>query len=240
MIKLVNLLQEAYVPEDMLKQLALEMGETITEFLGTGANGKAYLTQSGKVIKYTEDPAEVALATRLKTKRLYKHIVNVYDVRPIENLNGSYLILMDRINDPLDEHATWAKQWDYIRRRYFGNEETDTQFLKWINDTNGQWMKFDMDFINKIMPHRAGIKRDFSELRIVPDEAHSGNMGWNRHGNFVHFDAWQEEHYTKGYRTRFNGEPIRRDDGKLDTEINDIPYERGLSKPLQSFKDRNN
>lgn len=236
MIKLVNLLQEAYVPEDMLKQLATEMGETITEFLGSGANGKAYLTQSGKVIKYTEDPAEVALATRLKTKRLYKHIINVYDIHAIENLHGSYLILMDQIMDPLDEHETWAKQWDYIRRMYFSNELTDTQFIQWINNTNGQWMKFDMDFINKIIPQRTGIKRDFSELRIVVDEAHSGNMGWNRHGNLVHFDAWQEEHYTKSYDWHKN----KKAPTKQDREIEEIPYERGLSKPLQSFKNRNN
>ena len=240
MIKLTNLLREAYVSEDMLKQLATEMGETIKQFLGTGANGKAYETESGKVIKYTEDPAEVALATRLRKKRLYKHIINVYDVRPIENLNGSYLILMDKIVEPLDQHVNWSEQWNYIRRRYFSNEDTDKQFLNWITSTNGQWMEFDMAFINKILPQRAGIKRDFSELRIVWDEAHAGNMGWNKHGNFTHFDAWQEEHYTKGYRTRFNGDPIRRDDGKLDTEINDIPYEKGLNKPLQSFKNRNN
>jgi len=239
MIKLVNLLREAYVSEDMLKQLALEMGETITEFLGSGQNGKAYLTQSGKVLKYTEDSAEVALATRLRTKRLYKHIINVYDVRPIENLNDAYLILMDKVSGTLDGHVNWATQWDYIRRRYFSKEDTDKQFLDWINSTNGQWMKFDMEFINKILPHRVGIQRDFSELRIVWDEAHSGNMGWNKHGSLVHFDAWQEEHYTKGFRTRVNGDPIRRDDGKLDTDVNEIPHTKGLSKPLQSFKDRN-
>lgn len=239
MIKLVKLLRESFVTDDILKQLALEMGETITEFLGTGANGKAYETESGRVIKYTEDPAEVALASRLRTKRLYKHIINVYDVRPIENLNGAYLILMDRVTDPIDEHVNWAEQWNYIRRNYFGKDMTDKQFMDWINQQNGGWMDFDMEFINRIMPQRAGMRRDFNELRIVPDEAHAGNVGWNRHGNLVHFDAWQREHYTKGVRTRFNGEPIRRDDGKLDTDINSIPYEKGLNKPLQSFKNRN-
>ena len=227
MIKLVNLLQEQYVSEDMLKKLALEMGETITEFLGGGNNGQAYLTQSGKVLKFTADTAEVALATRLKTKRLYKHIINVYDVRPIEGVTNSYMILIDKV-DPLDEHVAWAQQWNYIRNKYTGNELTDRQLLDWINQTNGKGIKFDMDFINKILPQRTGIKRDFSELRIVPDEAHDGNMGWNRHGNFVHFDAWQKEHYTKGVRTRFN------------TKINNTPYDKGLSKPLQSFKTRNN
>ena len=236
MIKLVKLLHEAYVSDDMLKELALEMGETIKEFLGSGANGKAYETVSGKVLKYTEDPAEVTLATRLRKKRLYKHIINVYDIRPIENLAGSYLILMDKVSNPMDEHVTWATQWDYIRRRYFSKEDTDKQFLDWINNTNGQWMKFDMEFINKIMPHRAGIQRDFSELRIVWDEAHSGNMGWNKHGSLVHFDAWQEEHYTQSYdwhKTKTTPE-------KSDREIAEIPYEKGLNKPLQAFKNRNN
>jgi len=238
MIKLVNLLQEAYVPEEMLKQLALEMGETITEFLGSGANGKAYLTQSGKVIKYTEDLAEVALASRLRKKRLYKHIVNVYDVRPIENLNDAYLILMDKV-DPLNDSQ--EAQWNAVRREYLDRKNSDKDFLTWVDYQPERTASrtIDPEFIKKITQQRTGLLRDFSELRIVWDEAHGGNMGWNRHGNLVHFDAWQEEHYTKGYRTRFNGEPIRRDDGKLDTDVNELPYERGLSKPLQSFKDRN-
>ena len=237
MIKLVNLLREQYVSEDMLKQLALEMGETITEFLGSGQNGKAYVTASGKVLKLTQDDAEVALASRLRKKRLYKHIINVYDVRPIENLNGMYIILMDKVK-PFDENE--KLQWKCLRHNYFSKDMTDKQFLKEPSSQKEQKMDFDMEFINRILPQRAGIKRDFSELRIVWDEAHADNMGWNKHGNLTHFDAWQVEHYTKGYRTRFNGDPIRRDDGKLDTDVNEIPYERGLNKPLQSFKNRNN
>jgi hypothetical protein len=239
MIKLVNLLNEATLPIDMIKKLALEMGETVTEAIGAGANGVAYATTSGKVVKLTNDPAEVALATRLRTKRLYKHIVNVYDVRPIENLNDNYIIIMDRVT-PF--HIGEESQWFYIRKQYFDRKFSDKDFTEFIAAQPKQTSNriIDPKFIEKITQQRTGVLRDFSELRIVWDEAHGGNMGWNRHGNLVHFDAWQEEHYTKGYRTRFNGEPIRRDDGKLDTEVNDIPYERGLAKPLQSFKDRNN
>lgn len=232
MIKLVNLLQEASLPIDMVKKLALEMGETVTEALGVGANGIAYETASGKVLKLTNDPAEVALATRLRTKRLYKHIINIYEVRPIENLNGSYLILMDKVSDIVGDHVAQAEQWNYIRRNYFSKTMTDKQFLNWITSTNGQWLDFDMDFINKILPQRTGIKRDFAELRIIWDEAHAGNMGWNRHGNFVHFDAWQTVHHTQ---LGTSG------DSALDyDEANETPFNRGLAKPLQSFKDRNN
>jgi len=239
MIKLIKLLNEAYVSEDMLKQLATEMGETIVDFLGTGANGKAYLTQSGKVIKYTEDSAEVALASRLRKKRLYKHIVNVYDVRAIENLNDAYIILMDKVDTLNDSQEA---QWNAVRREYLDRKNSDKQFLDWVDYQPERTASrtIDSEFINKITQQRTGLLRDFSELRIVWDEAHGGNMGWNKHGNLVHFDAWQEEHYTKGYRTRFNGEPIRRDDGKLDTDVNELPYQKGLSKPLQSFKNRNN
>lgn len=238
MIKLVNLLKEAYVSDDMLKQLALEMGETIVEFIGSGQNGKAYLTQSGKIIKYTEDLAEVALASRLRKKRLYKHIVNVYDVRPIENLNDAYIILMDKVDTLNDSEEA---QWNAVRREYLERKNSDKQFLDWVDyqPERTSSRTIDPEFIKKITQQRTGLLRDFSELRIMWNEAHGGNMGWNRHGNLVHFDAWQEEHYTKGYRTRFNGEPIRRDDGKLDTDINELPYQKGLSKPLQSFKDRN-
>jgi hypothetical protein len=238
MIKLVNLLKEAHISSDMVKQLALEMGETVTEAIGAGANGVAYATTSGKILKLTTDTAEVALASRLRKKRLYKHIVNVYDVRPIENLNDAYIILMDKVDTLNDSEEA---QWNAVRREYLDRKNSDKQFLDWVDyqPERTSSRTIDLEFIKRITQQRTGLLRDFSELRIMWDEAHGGNIGWNRHGNLVHFDAWQEEHYTKGYRTRFNGEPIRRDDGKLDTDINDTPYQKGLSKPLQSFKNRN-
>ena len=243
MIKLVKLLQESRVSEDMIKQLALEMGETIVSSLGSGINGTAYETESGKVLKYTQDTYEVGLATRLRKKRLYKHIINVYDVRPIENLAGSYLILMDKVSDWRDD-INKAKQWEYIRNEYFGNKMTDKQLLEWIIQNDESSIQFDMDFINKIIQQRSGIKRDFSELRIFSDEAHAGNMGWNKHGNLVHFDAWQNKHYSETvyYKQKKNAKPGDTIWGATHytQDINNTPYEKGLNKPLQSFKNRNN
>ena len=231
MIKLVNLLQEASLPIDMVKKLALEMGETVTEAIAAGANGIAYATASGKVFKLTDDPAEVALATRLRTKRLYKHIVNVYEVRPIENLNNTYIILMDRVT-PF--HLGETSQWNQFKNIYFTKSMSDKDFLDWISKQPTRTSQYirDMDFVNKLTQQRKGILRDFSDLRIIPEEAHGGNMGWNRHGNLVHFDAWQMVHHTQ---LGTSG------DSALDyDEANETPFTRGLSKPLQSFKDRNN
>ena len=231
MIKLVNLLQEASLPIDMIKKLALEMGETVTDAIGVGANGIAYETASGKVLKLTDDPAEVALATRLRTKRLYKHIVNVYEVRPIENLNNNYIILMDRVT-PF--HLGEQNQWFYLRKEYFDRKKSNKDFSEWMASQPERTSNriYDKQFIEKITQQRTGLLRDFSELRIVWDEAHGGNMGWNRHGNLVHFDAWQTVHHTQ---LGTSG------DSALDyDEANETPYSRGLAKPLQSFKDRNN
>ena len=231
MIKLVNLLQEASLPIDMVKKLALEMGETVTEAIAAGANGVAYATASGKVFKLTDDPAEVALATRLRTKRLYKHIVNVYEVRPIENLNNNYIILMDRVT-PF--HLGETSQWNQFKNIYFTKSMSDKDFLDWITKQPNRTSQYirDMDFVNKLTQQRKGILRDFSELRIIPEEAHGGNMGWNRHGNLVHFDAWQMVHHTQ---LGTSG------DSALDyDEANETPFNRGLAKPLQSFKNRNN
>ena len=231
MIKLVKLLQEASLPIDMVKKLALEMGETVTDVISGGANGVAYATTSGKVVKLTGDPAEVALATRLRTKRLYKHIINVYEVRPIENLNGSYLILMDRIT-PF--HIGEERQWFNIRKEYLDRKNSDKDFTEFVATLpkKSTYYTLDSNFIEKITQQRTGLLRDFSELRIIWEEAHGGNMGWNRHGNLVHFDAWQTVHHTQ---LGTSG------DSALDyDEANETPYSRGLAKPLQSFKDRNN
>jgi len=231
MIKLVNLLQEALLPIDMVKKLALEMGETVTDVISGGQNGVAYATASGKVVKLTGDPAEVALATRLRTKRLYKHIINVYEVRPIENLNENYIILMDRITPFIIGEE---QQWYNIRKQYLNRKNSDKDFTEFIATLPKQskYYTIDSKFIEKITQQRTGLLRDFSELRIIWEEAHGGNMGWNRHGNLVHFDAWQVVHRTKLGTSDYS---------ELDYDAaNETPYAKGLSKPLQSFKDRNN
>ena len=82
MIRLKTLLLEQYeLAVETIQRVALSMGETLGERLGKGMNGVAYATQSGRVFKITQDDYEVALATRLRTKRLYKHIVNNYEIK---------------------------------------------------------------------------------------------------------------------------------------------------------------
>ena len=70
MIKLKTLLMESLRSEDpnhvmywIVKHapsIAVKLGEQIDKELGGGANGVAFLLKSGKVLKITGDPREVA------------------------------------------------------------------------------------------------------------------------------------------------------------------------------------
>jgi hypothetical protein len=223
MIKLIDLLTET-AGNDYINQLARSMGETIKSKLGSGVNGTAYETTSGNVLKLTGDPAEVALATRLRTKRLYKHIINIMAVRPTQDSDeyDEYVILMNKVTPFNSEEQ---RLWNYVSRRYFDRSLTDKQFLAWIDNQPEQTgsYKMDLDFIDKIVQQRRGVLRDFSELRIYSDEAHAGNMGWNQQGNLVHFDAWQMEHYTKAKAGEAKS-----------WYLNQKPYQRGLGKTISN------
>jgi hypothetical protein len=233
MIRLKSLLEQYALDQSTIQRIATSMGETLGERLGKGANGVAYATTSGRVLKLTQDDYEVALASRLRTKRLYKHIVNVDDVRRIAD-SDYYVILMDRVT-PLNrtEQATW----NWIQQRFLDRRNSDEEFrtgqtIALMPSQTRQGEPLDPEFVQRCLAQRAGILRDFAELRIDPNEAHAGNMGWNRHGNLVHFDAWQTEHYTQAQR-RYPGEyEYYKALGYKAPRTNRRATQRGFGKPL--------
>ena len=224
MIRLKTLLWERIVyPLDVVQRVAQSMGETVTEPIGKGANGVAYALQSGRVLKITPDQAEVALATRLRTKRLFKHIVNVYDVRELKRMDR-YVIIQDQVDPLSDNHR---RIWNETRYTYLDRRWSDAEFIQRAPMLIASDFKAERDdeFIARIVAQRAGVLRDFSELRIVWREAHGANMGWNRHGSLVHFDAWQHEHYTK------IPEYLRQAGGEMPRNLN--PHKPGLGQDIE-------
>ena len=224
MIRLKTLLWERLVYDiDVVKHVANTMGETVTGELGKGANGVAYALQSGRVLKITPDRAEVALATRLRVKRLYKHIVNVYDVRSLKSMD-QWVIIQDRVDPLSDNHR---RIWNEIRYTYLDKRWSDAEFVDRVPRLIAGSFKTERDdeFVDRIVTQRAGIIRDFNELRIVWRETHGGNMGWNRHGSLVHFDAWQHEHYSK------IPEYLRQAGGEMPRNLN--PHKPGLGQAIE-------
>ena len=224
MIRLKTLLWERLVYDlDVVQRIANTMGETVDEELGKGANGVAYALESGRVLKITPDRAEVALATRLRVKRLYKHIVNVYDVRELASM-AQWVIIQDLVEPLSDNHR---RIWNETRYTYLDRRWSDAEFVSRAPRLIASDFKAERDdeFNARIVAQRTGVLRDFAELRIVWREAHGANMGWNRHGSLVHFDAWQHEHYTKipEYLRQAGGEQPR----------NLRPHKPGLGQDIE-------
>ena len=209
--------------EDNLDHIAYQFGESGVRFAGKGHWGRAYETAAGRILKVTSDPQEVAIAARFKKLAARPHIVGIYDVRPISPVEtaigtdgrilevfprGYYVIHMDRVT-PLDEYGNgaladiWGDQ--YLQNAFLRDGDSDQE----IRDRFQHIVRragVEEDF-NRLLSQRQKILQDARALGLKRNEAHSGNVGFNRHGNFVFYDM-----HSQGYGDRPNlnnlGRPV--------------------------------
>ena len=231
MILLKNILLESRASEgnafkaveDNLDHIAYQFAESNPRFVGSGFWGRAYQTDAGRVLKVTSDPQEVAIAARFKKLAARPHIVGIYDVRPISPVetaigtdgriievfpSGYYVIHMDAIT-PLEKYANGALAgiWEdqYLQSAFLRDGDSDQE----IHDRFQQIVRHagvEEDF-NRLLSQRQKILQDARALGLKRNEAHSGNVGFNRHGNFVFYDM-----HSQGYGDRPNlnnlGRPV--------------------------------
>ena len=251
MIKLKALLMESLQSEDpnhvlywILKHasnIASRLGEQIDKELGGGANGVAFLLKSGKVLKITGDTQEVAAASRYRTKQRVPHLVSVYDVRKLEGdiVNPQdpdfakfktswdrsrqfYVIIMDAVT-PFDnnEQRMWQEIVDDYLNPRFSDEITEDELLNAIDEN--QNLTLPEGWVDTMIAQRQSVLAAFRRNSVYAQEAHSENMGWNRHGQLVHFDWWMSLDYDfRGYprfetKPRRLNKPVRYDASGIDT-----------------------
>lgn len=257
MIKLKTLLREAdwegnkspdyimYWVKKHAPSIAAKLGERIDKELGGGMNGVAFLLQSGKVMKLTGDPKEVAAASRYRTKQNVPHIASVYDVRKLEGdivdpedptldtitrnmIEGAvqhYVIILDYII-PLSEYE--KQIWLYTHRDYLNPTYTDEHVKTRIGMTidNTSTMSYATtladNWLDKLIAQRQGVLAAFRRNSVHSNEAHEDNVGWNRQGQLVHFDWWMRLHSdyneTKYQTTpRRLNKPVKYDASGIDT-----------------------
>jgi len=219
--------------EDNLDHIAYQFAETGARFVGSGYWGRAYLTDAGRVLKVTSDPDEVAIAARFKKLASRPHIVGIYDVRPISAVTipfgsdgrehdvfprGYYVIHMDAVT-PLEKYGNGAlaEVWEdkFLKHAFLRDGETDHEIQVRFHGIAKAW-GVEEDF-RRLMAQRQKILQDARALGLKRNEAHSGNVGFNRHGNFVFYDM-----QGSGYNDRPNpnnlGRPVdlTPDDTKYD------------------------
>ena len=190
--------------EDNLDHIAYQFAETGAQFVGSGYWGRAYQTDAGRILKVTSDPQEVAIAARFKKLASRPHVVGIYDVRPIGAVTmpfgsdgrehdvfprGYYVIHMDAVT-PLEKYSdgVLAEVWEdnYLQQAFLRDGETDQQVRDRF-DHVAKHFKIEQDY-NRLMSQRQKILQDARALGLKRNEAHAGNVGFNRHGNFVFYD----------------------------------------------------
>ena len=212
MIRLKDILREAKASdskafkavEDNLDHIAYQFAETGAQFVGSGYWGRAYQTDAGRVLKVTSDPQEVAIASRFKKLSARPHVVGIYDVRPIGAVEqplgsdgrihtvfprGYYVIHMDAVT-PLEKYkdGALAEVWEdeFLQSAFLRDGETDREIHIRFNHI-AYHHGVEEDF-NRLLSQRQKILQDARALGLKRNEAHAGNVGFNRHGNFVFYD----------------------------------------------------
>ena len=231
MIKLKDILTERKASdskafkavEDNLDHIAYQFAESNPRFVGSGYWGRAYQTDAGRVLKVTSDPQEVAIASRFKKLSARPHVVGIYDVRPISPVTipfgsdgrehdvfprGYYVIHMDAVT-PLEKYKNGQLEYiwedEFLQSAFLRYGETDQQIRDRFERIAKAW-GVEEDF-NRLLSQRQKILQDARALGLKRAEAHAGNVGFNRHGNFVFYDM-----QGSGYNERPNpnnlGRPV--------------------------------
>jgi|LakMenEpi03Aug12_release.lakeMendotaPanAssembly.Ray.scaffolds.fasta_scaffold512638_2 hypothetical protein len=191
--------------EPLVAQIAQQFGETIAQFAGGGANGKAWILQSGKVLKLTADATEIKTAEWKKSKGQSKHIVGYYDIRQIINIHPDnidrygpvYAIIMDGVTTLTTQQKEW---YNALFMKYFDYQQSDSEFINIVNNQMLSSVPGFVIFWNNLISQRRSVLADLRRANIHTGECHSGNVGFDRKTptQFRVFDTWREKSFMKG------------------------------------------
>lgn len=209
-----------------IDHIAAAIGEQIDKKLGMGANGVAFLTKSGKVLKITADDKEIAAAATLRRRTVpLIHVAVPWDIRPLEGFKSDqigtpkdfYLILLPYVT-PLS--GAQKQIWETVsgvflnesvklnlerlielvakeKRRRWGSDDADFKtFAESLSE-------YDITFLKQMMEQRQSILKDFNRARIKSTEAHADNIGIDKYGRIVHYDYWMWSNW-KGKRGKLS------------------------------------
>ena len=137
------------------------------------------------------------------------HVVGIYDVRPIGAVeqplgsdgrihtvfpSGYYVIHMDAVT-PLEKYSdgALAEVWEdeFLQSRFLRKDLTDDHVREKYDPIAKHFGVF-VDF-RRLMAQRQKILQDARALGLSVGEAHAGNVGFNRHGNFVFYDMQSKQ-----------------------------------------------
>ena len=180
------------IKEEVVTGVANSLGVSIERSLGSGAQGYAFKTSDGRVIKITQNTNEVESAFKLSKRTMGKQHLAVSGVKSIR-VNGQttnwYVLSMDFITVLTGPEQVW---WSKAAGEFLTPSVTNKHFLQIINEKiqskalSPDSFKFWQNLVNQ----RKTILNDVKRMNIATNEMHAGNVGFTKHGKFITYDYW--------------------------------------------------
>ena len=186
----------ADLQEKLFFRIADELGLSAEKMLGSGAQGFAFKTTNGHVIKITQNLTEVGAALRARgrtTGRKHLSISNVYPLRVNGQTTKWYILEMDFLTTLTNEQQGW---WNKYRNFFLNHvypygtsDMTNAEFLRFISRKDDVTPN-ELTFWKNLIKQRKDIIKNVEKIKIYKSEMHGGNVGFDKYGIFTVFDYW--------------------------------------------------
>jgi hypothetical protein len=174
--------------EAHIDDIAAAVSEVITEKLGSGSFGTAWLCESGRVLKLTPDEREVTTAMR-RRGQIVPHVVTYYgiytvtlDADNMEWYNSRFVLIMPYVKPlTLTQKETWYQ--------LTGPRDYFDRLGHWQDTENMNLNKFtDPEFASLAIKQRDDIMKALKKYNIYKTEVHADNIGLDQQNRITVFD----------------------------------------------------
>jgi hypothetical protein len=207
----LDLLRFHGVAEYIANQFAESIDTSKTEYANPmgGAFSKVYWLKSGKILKITNNANEAETGAYYSKRRKHPHIISYYDVREIV-FNGQPLsdpywaMITDGVRTLTRQETYWYEdlldETGFLEARWVDStvesELADMGYLGWNPDQEKHLNQDRVQWFRNMLKQRQAILRDIKAFQVASYEAHSNNVGFDEHGQFVIFDIWSQSAKT--------------------------------------------
>lgn len=153
------------------------------EYLGSGANGRAWLLPSRNVLKLTFDPTEAEASNKIKGRRL-SNVVRIYKVSEVfvkKDLIGKrlYAILQDYVPNELDDfESALVNDIASIMFTYAGERDVKEEAIAWeLSSTRKDFIEYITNYtesVTRALRTKSGKKVLYDVIRGLTSLRRSG------------------------------------------------------------------
>lgn len=181
----------ADLQEQLFFKIADELGLSVEKILGSGAQGYAFKTTNGRVLKITQNLTEVGAALRARGRTAGKKHLSISNVYPLR-VNGKttqwYVLEMDFLTTlTSQQQKLWSKYSRQFLNDSYDRVITDKEFLRRVAATEDA---AGLAFWKDLIKQRKDIVKNIEKMKLAKFEIHQGNVGFDKYGNFTVFDYW--------------------------------------------------